>query len=259
MAAVWGAEGMRWPGVLRLSPPAWTMLAIGFLGFWSWLTWLQTATWRNTQTLWSHATLAIPGNHPVHWMLASYYLSRRQFESAYQESLAAYRIRPQYPRYAASVGYALINMRKYPQALFAYSLVLANPTTDNESLVKIGTVVMLYSPRDAQPYFERAEQQGKAKPDQHYYEAMFNHGLTLTAHGRMEEAESRFSRLFQGKPELIRGRCQAALALFEPANAKGLARFPLTADASEHFSNFFPGAYAMIAKYCRPALEGPGG
>jgi protein O-mannosyl-transferase len=55
----------------------------------TWLAWLQTASWRNTETLWEHALAVTPNNDVAHYNLALLAMDRGQIDDAIRHYEAA--------------------------------------------------------------------------------------------------------------------------------------------------------------------------
>ena len=81
-----GADLLRSNNRRREILAASAALVIGVL---TWLGWMQTATWKNTESLWRHVLTVAPDNEVAHYNIAENLRSRGQFDSAIAHYQAA--------------------------------------------------------------------------------------------------------------------------------------------------------------------------
>lgn len=126
---VWSAAALvaRWP-LLRWPT---VVAVIGLLSVWSGLAYKQTATWKDSFTVFEHAVTVVPGNYfaHCHWGLA--YSDLAAFEDARRNETAAIKARdlageqyaiavklaPHYDAANCNLGWYYSTLEKYDQAL----------------------------------------------------------------------------------------------------------------------------------------------
>ena len=104
------------------------LLAIGFVGLCTVLTFFQNKTWHSSVTLWANVTAKHP-NDALSWNNKGLaHLDLKDYDKAYQSYQQALKANPQDFDALYNMGVTLINLKKYPEAIAMYDRALAvNP------------------------------------------------------------------------------------------------------------------------------------
>jgi Tfp pilus assembly protein PilF len=88
------------------------------------LTWSQVTTWRDSRTLFTHASAVTPGNFMAHFNLGNLLVDQGRFEDGYDHLLEARRIDPGNVAVNNNLGSLCVKMGKYGEAVTHYSKAL---------------------------------------------------------------------------------------------------------------------------------------
>lgn len=115
VALVWGiAEAVqRWPR-RRMACSVVSALAIAVLAF---LAWHQTAFWRTSELLWTHAIACTDRNYVAHNNLGSWLIDNHRLDEAIRHCQQAVQLRPGYADAHANLGAALGDRGENSQAV----------------------------------------------------------------------------------------------------------------------------------------------
>ncbi len=227
-----------------------SIMSVLFLFTYSLLTWFQLGYWKNSVTLFRHATQAISKNYVAYNLLGSTYTQSDMLDEAISNYLEALRISPDdeeaisgigialakkgdleratsYFRKAAylepdsaechsNLGFALSQQGQFEDGirhlLEAVRLQPGNPK-NAEIHFHIGTSLAALGEID--PSIDHFVKAIRIKPD--FVEAHYNLGVALAKQGRWDQAIASFSMALQLKPDLQ----EASLSLEKAKRMKG--------------------------------------
>jgi tetratricopeptide (TPR) repeat protein len=112
IAIVWLVADMR-----SVSRPAATAAAVVAIVIWSIVSFRYTGKWRDTLTLFGHAAQVVPDNAMAHMMMGNNLLTEKRFDEANVELSEAFRASKGAALPAAAYGAALVQQKKYAEAL----------------------------------------------------------------------------------------------------------------------------------------------
>ncbi len=197
------------------------------------LTWNQTSTWRDSETLWRHALRVNENSAFAHVGLAMVANAQGDFEGAVRHYGRAVEINPRYDEGFNNLGNALLRVGRIDDAVRQYEHALSLNPTFAEAHNGLGSVLAQRGKVwEAIEHYQRAL---AAKPD--YAAAQNNWGVALARSGDMQGAIEHYERAIAldstyadaymnwgnalvrlGKPELAEARYAAALR-YRPQDA----------------------------------------
>jgi protein O-mannosyl-transferase len=170
---------------------------------------VQTAYWQNSVSIWTH-TLAYTSQSPVaHCNLGIALAAKGKLEEAVQHFNQALQLNPDDAKALNNLGKVLTTQGKFNEAMQHFERVLQLNPNDAKALNNSGvTLAFQGKPNEAMQYYERALQ---LKPD--YAEAHYNWGNALTAQGKLDEAVQHYQRALQINPDFPEVHCNLGLVL----------------------------------------------
>jgi tetratricopeptide (TPR) repeat protein len=170
----------------------------------------QTAYWRNSESLWTHALACTKGNVTAHVNLGNALLQRGATDEAVSQFQQALQIADDADAHV-SLGYALIQQGKMDDAMRHFQLALAIKPRYAQAHNNLGDILAQKGRvAEAIAQFEKALQ---IKPD--YAEAHYNFGNALVQQGREDEAITQFQQALQIKPEYAEACYNLGNTLFQ--------------------------------------------
>jgi len=196
---------------------AWAFIAPLVLAGLTWLAWLQTSSWLNTETLWRHALAVMPNNSVAHFNLAALERDRGQIDEAISH----------YERALAAIGEAERSSQLSPAIVHnALGIALARKGLDQEAIAHYRKAIALRPDlADAQTNLATAllASGATAEAIEHFRKAAsvppqdanshFRLAVALERAGQRTEALSEYQRALEltADPELTR-KLKAAIA-----------------------------------------------
>jgi len=169
----WGLADLcaRWPR----SKPAVAVLGVLTCSAWSYLTWLNLANWRDSVSLFQHASQVTSENYVAYNNLGAALRERGQSVEAMADTQEALRIRPQYPDAQNNLGDALLAQGK---------------------------------PDEAAPHIQEALRLEPGLPEAHV-----NWATVLNKRGQHAEAAAEYRVALQLQPDSAQAHCGLGAAL----------------------------------------------
>ncbi len=202
-------------------------------------TWVEIGYWKDTDTLFTRASVVVPNNSKAQLVLGMSHYRRGDLPGCIRYCLEAVRMQPNYSEAYNRLGVAYVACDDYAAAEMAFTQVLQLLTADapnRESLMR----------------------------DTRYCEARYNMGLFCMKMGRLAEAESHFrerlaaqpddpkshsamAALFntQGKPDAAAQEATAALAI-DPTHAPALYNLAVALIAQGRADEAIPKLHAVL-------------
>ena len=150
----------------------------------------QTAYWKTTETLWTHALACTAGNDVAHYEMGNIFLGRKEWDEAINQYQQALRVNPDYMEAYNNLGNALFHEGRIEDAIPQYQKALQiNPAVAAVHNNFGGVLLQQGSLDEAITQFREALH---IEPD--LMEARFNLGKALLQKGRAEEAVPHFQR-----------------------------------------------------------------
>jgi tetratricopeptide (TPR) repeat protein len=116
MALTW--LGAKWCLERRIGRAAVGGVTTGVLAALGFCAWMQAATWKDSQTLWTRALACTTDNYVAHFKLGVLFLQKEEFDQAISHFQNAVRIRPGYAKAHNDLGGALLHEGKLDEAIF---------------------------------------------------------------------------------------------------------------------------------------------
>jgi tetratricopeptide (TPR) repeat protein len=208
--ASWGLTDIfrRWNYGGRV---ALSILSAGVLGFLSYSTYIQISTWKNSETLYSHALGVTSDNYLAYNNLGVALYNRGDVDSAirhYQESL---KIKLNYINAHCNLGIALTKEKKYTEAFIHYRECLRIEPGYSEAYYNMGVAFSEMGRKD-----EAIKQYLEAlKNNSNHENAHNNLGLLLAEKGNLNEAIQHYLKALRVNPDNTRTRINLTDALLK--------------------------------------------
>ncbi|KOR33293.1 hypothetical protein TI05_01875 [Achromatium sp. WMS3] len=119
----------------------WLTIAIVIfaISVFSFMSWRQAATWKNSETLWLHNLAVHDGNnHFASFNLGNYYLSLNQYDKAFHYFSKALQQRPHEAYYIVNLGSTLLHMGRNEDAWKVYDRLLKQAPASYAILTALG-------------------------------------------------------------------------------------------------------------------------
>ena len=173
------------------------------------LAWRQASTWRDKETLWTHAMNATSRNHLAYHNVALILAGRGQTDEAIRHYQAALEIKPDLAEAHYNLALVLASRGQTDAAIARYRAALAsNPDYAQAhnnlalALAEQGNI------REAMAHYERAL---AIKPD--YAQAHYNYALPLAGRGQVEEATTHYRKALEIAPDFVQAHDNLGVAL----------------------------------------------
>jgi tetratricopeptide (TPR) repeat protein len=172
---------------------------------------LQTAYWHDSESLWTHTLACTSGNFFGHNNLGLALLQKGKVDEAIAHYQKALQIKPDYAEAHYNLGLALFQKGSVDEAIFHYHKALQITPDFAEAHNNLGNALLQKGNVDeAIAHYQRALQ---IKPD--YAEAHYNLGLTLLQKGKVDEAIAHYQKALQIKPDFAETDNNLGLALLQ--------------------------------------------
>jgi tetratricopeptide (TPR) repeat protein len=201
----------------------------------------QTAYWRNSESLWTHALDCTSGNYVAHNNLGNILCQKGQMDEAINHFLQALEIKPAFAGAHNNLGNVLVQKGRLEEAIAQYQKALEIKPDYVDADINIGITLLRKGRVDeAITYYQDALQ---IKPDS--ANACYNLGNALLQKGDLDEAIARYQTALQISPDnakahnnlgnalLQKGRVDEATAHFQ----KALQINPASAGACYNLGN----------------------
>jgi len=206
--------GLTWL-VCSLVPTGWwrrrmlPAFAVGLLAVLSGLAWRQTATWRNSITLYEHALSTAQPSAIIHNNLAGALLDARQYEQASHHCREATRLKPRFAAPHSIHGRVLIAQRQFDEAIERFRQLLQIDPDYPEAHNNLGVAL------EGLGRVAEAEQQYRKEltTNSDHAVARFNLGNILLAQGHYADAISQFRKSLRIEPESATAHSNLGTAL----------------------------------------------
>jgi tetratricopeptide (TPR) repeat protein len=217
VAAVWGVAGVIWndadqteEGTARHDlasantqlpgdkprPPAAGAIAVAILCACACLTSLQLRYWRNSETLFRHATEVTSGNYLAYNNLGFYLSKRGRAAEAMRDYQKSLEINPSYADALNNYGFALAGQKRYREAIGYYEAALRVHPGNVEVENNFGNALSELGQLDAAVgHFLVALRQNPEHAD-----AQNGLGITLAMQGKLDEAIGHFRAALRARP-----------------------------------------------------------
>ena len=160
---------------------------------------LQTAYWRDSKTLWTHALERTTENWAAHHGLGLAFSELNQKDDALAEFEETLRIRPGYAQGRLSLGLALEHRGEIDAAIEQYRQAIHYDPTLAEAHYNLGALLANHGSADeAIAEFRSAS---KCKPD--YANAHYNLAVCLENQGKFAEAMQHWTAVAQLQPNNV--------------------------------------------------------
>ena len=154
---------------------------------------IQTSFWRNTVTLFEHASQVTDGNYLVHHFLGQYLLKQGEFDKVIYHESQALLIEPDFPQANNSIGIALVRKGKLPEAVVHFKRTIQMKPDYAEAYSNAGGALLDLGRYDeAMPYLTTA-----IKLDSNIAEAHYNLGIIYAKRGSLDKAVEHLTKTIQ--------------------------------------------------------------
>jgi tetratricopeptide (TPR) repeat protein len=209
IAAAWGALELAGTSRLRRRVAA----GLGALGVaaLSVTAWLQVGHWRDTESLYRHATLVTRDNFLAHHGLGGLLLRQGAIDEAAAHFREALRIKPRWPGAHFGVGDVHLARGEFEAAILAYERGLRYAPRNGRGNLQL-TRALLSADRNSEA-IGRARTAARLTGGRQRAELLGLLGVALARKGRMEEALAELDRALAIWPEYAEGHANRGLAL----------------------------------------------
>lgn len=175
------------------------------------LTRTQLDYWKNTATLFDHATKAGVNNQEAYRLLGDALVQQGRLPEAERSFLEALRIQPDYEDVHANLGGIYMKQGRIREALFHYQEVVRMAPRNDQANYNLGLALgMSGNLEESIRYFNAA-----VDLNPNFAEAHCNLGIALVRSGRLDEGIYHFNKALQVKPDFAEARrsLEAAMKL----------------------------------------------
>jgi tetratricopeptide (TPR) repeat protein len=166
------------------------------LGGLSLLTWRQSGSYRDIETLWRTTIEKNPSCWMAYNNLGAVEVGKGNIESAIAKYEKALALQPAYPEAHYNLGAALLQQGKIDQAISHSEEAIKLQPSDPDAHVVLGNAFM--AKQDIDQAIDQYEQALSVRPDD--YNAHFNLGSALQQKGKTERAAREFARAHELEP-----------------------------------------------------------
>jgi len=172
---------------------------------------IQTACWRNSESLWTHALACTKRNPVAHNNLGTSFLKKGKIEEAIVQFCEALRINPAYLEAHSNLGVALLHKGQAEEAIAHFREALRIDPADPEAHINLGAAFLQKG--QAEEAIAHIRESLRANPA--YSGAHINLGLALIQKGKVEEAIAHFRESLRIDPADPEARINLGLALIQ--------------------------------------------
>ncbi len=175
---------------------------------------LQTAYWRNSESLWTHTLACTSDNFIAHNNLGNALLQKGKVEEAIAHFQKALQINPNYAEAHYNLGNVLLHKGSVDEAIIHYQRALQIKPDYAEDCYNLGAALIKRgSVDDAIANYRMALQ---IKPN--FAEAHYNLGNVLLQKGNLDEAIAHYQRALQINPDNAETHYNFGIALLQKGN-----------------------------------------
>ena len=175
---------------------------------------LQTAYWRNSESLWTHTLACTSDNFIAHNNLGNALLQKGKVEEAIAHFQKALQIYPDYAEAHYNLGNVLLHKGSVDEAIIHYQRALQIKPDYAEDCYNLGAALIKKgSVDDAIANYRMALQ---IKPN--FAEAHYNLGNVLLQKGNLDEAIAHYQRALQINPDNAETHYNFGIALLQKGN-----------------------------------------
>jgi Flp pilus assembly protein TadD len=197
VALVWTATAIASGG--RYRPAALPAVGVGVLLVCAIVTRQQVRLWRNSETLFLHATEVTRGNYVAHNGLGLHYFKQGRVDEAVRQYAAALQMNPLYDAAHSNLGRALADQRRYDEAVTHFETALSLRPDDVKTRNNLGNVLAQQGRHEeAVREFEEAL---RLNPD--HVTAHNNVAISYKKLGRIGEAIAHYREAIRLQPDSI--------------------------------------------------------
>jgi tetratricopeptide (TPR) repeat protein len=172
---------------------------------------VQTAYWRDSESLWTHTLACTSDNYIGHYNLGNVLLQKGNMNDAIAHFQTALQIKPDYVEAHNNLGGVLLKKGRVDEAIAQYQTALQIKPDNAETYYNLGNALRRKGKVDeAIAQYQMALQ---IKPD--YAEAHINLGNALLQKGKVDEAVAQYQTALQIKPDLVEAHCDLGNALLQ--------------------------------------------
>ncbi|MGB8352604.1 MAG: tetratricopeptide repeat protein, partial [Chthoniobacteraceae bacterium] len=171
----------------------------------------QAYSWRDSESLWTHALECTSGNYIAHDHLANELIRKGHVDEAvshYQEALS---IKPGYAEALTNLGNAFLQQGHASDAIASYQKALQLEPGNAEAHNDFGNA--LYQKGRVVEAIEHYQAALELKPD--YADAHCNLGMALLQEGSIDAAISHYKEAVRIKPDYANAQCNLGNALLQ--------------------------------------------
>ncbi len=259
----WTANALPWPARQR----RWLLAGAGSIALvaLAWSSWLQTAHWRNSESLWTRALARTTGNYVAHNNLGNALAEQGRAVEAATHFRRALEIKPDFAEAHNNLGTVLLEQGRNTEATQQFQKALSIRPGYAEAHYNLGNALAQQGqPAEAIGHFREAL---RTRPDS--FKAHYGLGAALAVLRQHAEATLHFQRALQLKPGaadihfnfgvVLAAQDRSAEAIqhfqraleIQPENAEAHYRLGLTFQARRQFA-------AAIQQYEMAAALAPG-
>jgi tetratricopeptide (TPR) repeat protein len=170
---------------------------------------IQTAYWKNNETLWTHAIDCTKNNASAHLSLGTDLLAKGKVDEAIAEYQKSLQIRPTFAYAHLDLGNAFFKKGKMDEAAIQFQQALQINPAFTEARNNLGNVLFHMGRRDeAIAQFQQALQITPDDAATHN-----NFGDALRQEGKLDEAISHFEQALQARPDFAEAHYNFGIAL----------------------------------------------
>jgi Flp pilus assembly protein TadD len=195
----------------RVSRAALGGLMTGVLAVLMVCAWKQTAYWKNSEVLWTHAIACTTANDVAHSNLGLVFLQKGRADDAITEYQKALEIRPFLEEAHYNLGVALLQKGRADDAIAQFQAALRIKPDFATAHHTLGDVFFQEGRLDEAVI----QYQQTLQMDPHNAEACVNLGNILMQKGQLDEAISHFQRAVQIQPEYAQAHNNLGNALMQ--------------------------------------------
>ncbi|MDR3456775.1 MAG: tetratricopeptide repeat protein [Verrucomicrobiae bacterium] len=176
---------------------------------------MQTAYWRNSESLWAHTLAVTTDNSVAHYNLGNDLLERGQIKEAIEQYDWAVRINPQDADAHNNLGSAFLQQARYADAAVHLQKALALNPADTDAYVNLGN--LYFQQGQVNEAITNYQQALQINPD--IAEAHNNLGSAFFQKGNQEEAVAHLQRALEINPQYLSARANLAWLLATSSQA----------------------------------------
>ena len=188
-----------------------SILSVGVLGLYTCSTYIQISTWKNSETLFSHALDVTNDNYLAYNNLGVALYNRGDVDGAIQHYQESLKIKSNYINAHCNLGIALTKEKKYTEAFVHYKECLLIEPGYPEAYYNMGVAFSDMGRKDEA--FNQYLEALKNNPN--HENAHNNLGLLLAEKGNFDEAIQHYLKALRANPDNTRTRINLTDALLK--------------------------------------------